>query len=82
VDRWGSRAAAIDLEWNAIYVHDVAGPGPGFPLLGVIPLISDMIAGSRVLVPPAGAAAFVFTVNQWIPGFDPDPYKLYVRLLP
>ncbi|MGQ0835190.1 MAG: hypothetical protein ACT4O5_09770, partial [Gammaproteobacteria bacterium] len=83
LNRRGSRAIALDLQQNALFVHDVSGGGPAFPQMGGgIALQSYMTFGSKVVVPPADTAAFVFTVNGWIPGYDPDPFKLYVRVLP
>ncbi|MGH8285478.1 MAG: hypothetical protein ACRETT_06895, partial [Steroidobacteraceae bacterium] len=83
LNRRGTRAIALDLQQNALFVHDVSGGGPTFPQVGGgIALQSYMTSGSKVVVPPADTAAFVFTVNDWIPGYDPDPFKLYVRVLP
>jgi hypothetical protein len=76
----GTRTATVDFSTNAVYVHDLTGPGPEYPLVGTpLPLPEDIEFEARVFVPPTGGAVFVF---GFVPEVFRGHYRFSVRLHP
>ncbi len=77
----GTRAVALDEQTEALYVHDVSGPGPSFPQLGApMPLPDEASTGATLIVPPTGGAVFAIALIDAMAGRG--SFAFYVRTNP